>query len=171
VELGHITIMVEHMEKFHKLELAEIQLNRAIILFLDEEEYVSSITLAGAADEILGKYVRKLGGQTSIDMILNLVVSRGESQGLSAKEYRSTYMNGTKNALKHHDGSSDNHLTKDWEIEAISLIFRASMNFHILANKFNEYTLAFMKHMRFSRQDLFEGLGKDVVHKFDSMLN
>ena len=46
-------------ETLSNLDVAERQLERAIALFLDEEDYVSALTLAGAAEEILGKLLNK----------------------------------------------------------------------------------------------------------------
>ena len=50
-----------------KLEVAEHQLNVAIRLYLDEDDFVSAITLAGAAEEILGKLLEKQGRKHSLE--------------------------------------------------------------------------------------------------------
>ncbi|HEY6528588.1 MAG TPA: hypothetical protein VIZ65_07825 [Cellvibrionaceae bacterium] len=38
-----------------KIDAALVQLDCAIRLFLDEEDYISAITLSGAAEEIIGE--------------------------------------------------------------------------------------------------------------------
>lgn len=52
--------------KMTKLEAAKHQLAVAIQLFLDED-YLSSLTLAGAAEEILGKLSMRAGKPVAID--------------------------------------------------------------------------------------------------------
>ncbi|MEJ8850468.1 hypothetical protein [Variovorax rhizosphaerae] len=44
---------------FTKAQAARWQLDRAIALYLDEGDYVCAISLAGAADEILGKLLKE----------------------------------------------------------------------------------------------------------------
>ena len=45
-------------ETLSNLEIAKRQLERAISLFFDEQDFVSSLTLAGAAEKILGKILK-----------------------------------------------------------------------------------------------------------------
>ncbi len=49
----------------NKKSIALHQLNRAIELFLDEKDYICSITLSGAAEEILGRMVEHECDNTS----------------------------------------------------------------------------------------------------------
>ena len=44
-----------------KSELARLQIEKAIDLYLEEGDYASSITLAGAAEEMLGNILRETG--------------------------------------------------------------------------------------------------------------
>ncbi len=44
-----------------KLDIATRQLKRALEFFLDDNDLICSITLAGAAEEILGKLLEKQG--------------------------------------------------------------------------------------------------------------
>lgn len=44
-----------------KIELARLQIEKAISLFIDEKDYVCSLTLAGAAEEMLGNMLRTQG--------------------------------------------------------------------------------------------------------------
>ncbi len=46
---------------FTKLKIAKAQLEKAIQLFLEESDYVCSITLAGASEEVLGKLLEDKG--------------------------------------------------------------------------------------------------------------
>jgi len=48
-------------ETLSNLEIAKRQLDRSISLFFDERDYFSSLTLAGAVEEILGKILNHGG--------------------------------------------------------------------------------------------------------------
>ncbi len=66
-----------HMAKLHRFtadEIAERQLMSAIQMW-STEDYISCITLAGAAEEILGKRMRKLGLEPSFDNLKEAIVS------------------------------------------------------------------------------------------------
>jgi hypothetical protein len=54
-----------------KIDIATLQLNHAIDLFLEDRELVSAITLAGAAEEILGKLVERYGFPASLTRKVN----------------------------------------------------------------------------------------------------
>ena len=53
-----------------KKELAQSQLDVALRLYLQTEEYPSVNTLAGAAEEILGKIAAELGYEPALKKIL-----------------------------------------------------------------------------------------------------
>ncbi len=55
--------LVEYDKKFTftKLKIAKYQLEKAIQLFLEESDFVCSVTLAGASEEILGKLLETKG--------------------------------------------------------------------------------------------------------------
>jgi hypothetical protein len=122
------------MQSFSDDELAEIQLGRALSLFLDERDYVSSITLAAAAEELFGKcYRRKPRNDTTREIaLLNLsdvVRSIGRSQlcvELSERNDVVPMMNRTRDVLKH--GNSGKRFEADVEQEAIEMLERAIYN-------------------------------------------
>ena len=60
-----------------KLEVAEHQLNASIRLYLDANDYVSAVTLAGAAEEILGKLLEKQGRKHSVGEFAEACVKVG----------------------------------------------------------------------------------------------
>jgi hypothetical protein len=59
-------IDLDSLPWYTKQQLAEHQLDRAIRLLLDEKDAISAVTLAGAAEEILGKLVELQGGTHSL---------------------------------------------------------------------------------------------------------
>ena len=62
-----------------KLEVAEHQLNAAIRLYLDHDDFVSAITLAGTAEEILGKLLEKQGRKHSVSEFAETCVAVGRN--------------------------------------------------------------------------------------------
>lgn len=50
-----------------KVDVATAQLDRAIQLYLENDDLISSITLSGAAEEILGKLVSQGGQRNAFD--------------------------------------------------------------------------------------------------------
>jgi hypothetical protein len=56
------TFDLDSVPSFTKQELAMHQLDRAIRLLFEEGDCISAITLAGAAEEILGDMVKRQGG-------------------------------------------------------------------------------------------------------------
>ena len=54
-------------ERLTKADIALSQLNLAISLYLEDRELVSAVTLAGAADEILGTLCEKAGVRSALN--------------------------------------------------------------------------------------------------------
>lgn len=112
--------------------IAEHQLLSAIRRW-KEKDYISAITLAGAAEEILGKRLRKIGKEASFDNVKAAVLSLAKSLGEDAHKLDSTIadlINQTKNELKHYSG--DDELEFDLKEDAIELIDRAIANYTML---------------------------------------
>lgn len=114
-----------------KFEVAEKQLAKAIELFCAQEP-LPAITLAGAAEEILGKLVKDGGGVNALeeeikdrcDLYLVVFNCPGEPKDFA------TLMNNPRNELKHL--MSGNPLELNLEEEAVNLIQRAIDNFQKL---------------------------------------
>jgi len=51
-----------------QLQVALHQLDRAALLFLDSGDFISSITLAGAADSIMGETLKARGVDATLDL-------------------------------------------------------------------------------------------------------
>jgi len=81
-----------------KIDAAVDQLDWAIRLFLDHDAYTPAITLAGAAEELLGKTAadRAAFGQLKNKFALKL--------SLPESEISQNYLNKARNWLKHCDG-------------------------------------------------------------------
>jgi len=67
-------------ETLSAIEIAEHQLLAALKLWRDGD-YLSALTLAGAAEEILGKRLRKIGRAYSFEQIRNTIVDLARDYG------------------------------------------------------------------------------------------
>jgi hypothetical protein len=106
-----------------KIEAAIDQLEWAIRLFLDHQAYIPAITLAGAAEEILGE-------ATSQKSAHNILKDRlSEKLGMPKKQFSDEHLNLAKNWLKHWKSQQDNEVIElKLESEAIQYIYRAITN-------------------------------------------
>lgn len=111
-------------------DIAEHQLLAAIRLW-QEEDYLSSLTLAGAAEEILGKRLRKLGRELSFNQLRDLIVALARSEGETDPGLEKTIgemLNNTRNELKHYGG--DESLTFDLRSDCLEMLERAIARWH-----------------------------------------
>lgn len=139
-----------------KIQIAERQLTKAIELFC-EGDPLPAITLAGAAEEILGKLVKSGGGVTALeeeikdrlDLYQTVFGAAGDSKAFA------DLMNNPRNELKHRMSGAAVEL--NLEEEAVNLIQRAIDNFQKLKpgpnplfRKFEDEAAAWYR--RFSEQ-------------------
>jgi hypothetical protein len=106
-----------------KIDAAVDQLDWSIRLFLDHQAYVPAITLAGAAEEIIGETL-------SSESAFSLLKSRLSAEyGLPEKVVSQSHLNRSKNWLKHWQGLKDEEtVSLELETEAIQYIVRAVAN-------------------------------------------
>ena len=106
-----------------KHDAAVDQLDWAIRLFLDNNAYVPAITLAGAAEEILGEM---LGADSAFVQLKQRIMAMSD---LPEKVVTQLHINKSKNWLKHWQGLRDEEtINLDLETEAIQYIVRAVAN-------------------------------------------
>ena len=130
-------------QKLTKIEIAQQQLLHAIDLFCSGEKLVSAITLAGAAEEILGELVVDTGQTSSLENEVKDRCELFESFFGRAQDPKTFYgfQNNARNELKHVCTGKDVEL--DLEEEAVKLIERAIINFQLLRPGFNAAFQAF----------------------------
>lgn len=124
--------------------IAESQLNTAFALFFEQEGrsgqegYYSVITLAGAAEELLGKLLGDRKLENSLGLVKRLVASQfKEDTGISLLESEvQRALNAPKNMLKH--GSSGAPIEFDAKQSARSMLIRASMNYYKLTSEMTD---------------------------------
>lgn len=130
-------------QKLTKIDIAEQQLLHAIELFCSDERIVSAITLAGAAEEILGKLVSGARQTNSIESEVTDKCELFESFFGRVENPKTFYAqeNHARNELKHIGNGNDVEL--DLEQEAVNLIERAINNFKMLRPEGNSAFHAF----------------------------
>jgi hypothetical protein len=114
-----------------KFEVAEKQLAKAIDLFCAHEP-LPAITLAGAAEEILGKLVKDGGGVTALEEEIKDRCDLYQTvfgHPVDSKVF-ADLMNNPRNELKHR--MSGNPIELNLDEEAVNLIQRAIDNFQKL---------------------------------------
>ena len=111
-----------------KLEIAERQLNRAIILMIDHNDRVCAITLAGAAEEVLAGLLKSQGNTDVLSEIIESSIDMGKiiGQDWTIGDFKSNF-NFFRNELKHHDRGREN--IPIFEEAALEIIVRAIENF------------------------------------------
>jgi hypothetical protein len=122
-------------ESLTNLEIAKRQLDRSISLFFNEKDFVSSLTLAGAAEEILGKLLNKQGVPHVMDEIIKGSLALNDIEPGSpaepkAKKSIAGMMNRFKNKLKHYN--EDESITFSVDFYAAEMIDRAAQNYFTL---------------------------------------
>jgi hypothetical protein len=117
-----------------KLSVATQQLDTALRLYFGRRDYFSAITLAGAAEEILGVYLKRHRQPNAFDEDLeaSLRVYRWlHNQDTSPEKMHKT-INRVKNAAKHMQGFADVELFCDPREEARTILDRAVSNYYHL---------------------------------------
>lgn len=106
-----------------KIGAAVEQLDWAIRIFLDYKAYIPSITLAGAAEEVIGQGVK--------DRATSIILKDkyAAELGIPKKVVSDDYLNKAKNWLKHWDGRASNDvISLELDEEALQYIVRALAN-------------------------------------------
>ena len=116
---------------FDRLQLAVEQLDLAIELFLSHRSDVAALTLAGAAEEILGKAVNRIGGQSALEqthetLALTSRILRGVELKYNSVADEENY---ARNSVKHLREGEDATVTTDIHRAAQSMIVRACTNY------------------------------------------
>lgn len=119
---------------YYRDDLALNQLETALRLFFEANDFASVVTLAGAADEIFGKLLIDQGKENSLESFKKAVASIHLS--LYGEAVKTTHIadraNRAKNSLKHWDIGQPLIVKLDLEQEAKDMLFRAIDNYWLL---------------------------------------
>lgn len=111
------------------------------MLFLDDKDYVSALTLAGAAEEILGKLLNRDGKEHWLDSIskgalraLGFIEKETQSaEAAKIKKEIANFANQHKNRIKHYN--QDGAITLLIDVAAAEMIDRAISNYFDLTQR------------------------------------
>ena len=140
-------------QTYQRINLAQEQLNVALELFLDGRSYVSSLTLAGAAEEIFGKALFARGEETVLDRNHSAIAPVEElfrEKPYSLKEFVNE-KNRVRNAAKHMRDQFETEVFADLEDEALWMLARACDNYGRLdlpqTDRMHEFNEWFYEHV------------------------
>ncbi|MGQ0696938.1 MAG: hypothetical protein ACT4PZ_01725 [Panacagrimonas sp.] len=120
-------------ERLPRSHIAKVQLVKAIELFITEQ-FIPSITLAGAAEEIFGKLLNHQGQkpilEQSFEEIQRIREATGRQDILGGKNKKETIeaWNKARNNLKHHGNTEEDFVVINTCDEAYWMIKRALDN-------------------------------------------
>jgi hypothetical protein len=136
-----------------KIRAAVDQLDWAIKLFLDHKAFVPAITLAGAAEEIIGQTI---GSEAAFNILRERLSIQSS---LSPAIVSQMHLNMAKNWLKHWQGMKDEETIEvELETEAIQYIVRAITNLATHDKSCTSETPRFFEWIEKNRKDLLNGL-------------
>src|SRR3989304_520601 len=118
-------------QSYDKRCIALTQIETALRLYREGDDYFSALTLAGAAEEIFGKLLKARGQSNALDDLTSGAVLLhkhlfGEEAG--AKEFAER-ANRARNALKHLEAGGFPTITLDIREEAKDMLNRAIDNY------------------------------------------
>jgi hypothetical protein len=121
---------------YSKLEVATEQLDLALRLYLRNKEYLAVITLAGAAEEILGVYLKAHDQPNALEKHLDasLALYRWMWNSDGSRDKMHKVVNRVKNGSKHMMGVKDKTLHCSPKKEAKKVLDRAVSNYYSLMN-------------------------------------
>jgi len=147
--LGSLKTIVA-IRAYYRRELALAQLETALQLYFENDDRGSIITLAGAADEVFGKYLERAGRESSFKSLVVAVTeirARMFGEPLEPEEVKAIAdrANSARNSLK-HIGETD--IVKfDLETEARDMLYRAIDNYWLLEQTLTPAMERFQREM------------------------
>lgn len=140
------TLNLDEMPTFTKLEVAVHQLERALRLFLDENDYVCAITLAGASEEILGKLLEQSGKEHALGSFVKACIAIGKN--IHDEEWPPktfvTMANEFRDSLKH---ITDGQVVTVPKEAAVEILDRAIENYWLLTTDETPLMRRFMEEV------------------------
>ncbi|WP_341313518.1 hypothetical protein WN982_19385 [Paraburkholderia sp. IMGN_8] len=118
----------------NRIDLAHEQLEMALDAFLERHRFASAITLASAAERVLGQALRHAGKQPGVDWkfdAADLVHTKLHGRRLDRKTFNDAE-NCVANALRHFDRTNAPAFEADLEEAACWMLVRACENAHRL---------------------------------------
>jgi len=137
-------------QTYDKRFIALTQLESALRLFREGDDYFSALTLAGAAEEILGDLLRSRGQQNALDDLTSgavLIHKHLFGEEVEAKEFVKR-ANRDRNASKHLMAGGFPTITLDIRDEAKDMLERAIGNYWRLEESLTPAMRLFTREQR-----------------------
>ena len=134
-------------------DVAIVQLERAIRLFLNEKDFISSVTLACAAEGILGEYIKETGEQPHAEQ-LKAVLHDAVLPNHTLKQINDDYVNRARNFFKHKHRALDQRFKFEPETEAICALVRSITNAALVTEAVSDSAVSFFKWLTANRPEL-----------------
>ena len=112
----------------HKIEIAKRQLDVAIDILRSDGDYLAVITLAGAAEEILGVLVKRQNKLAMVDHLKELDSKLSGGRKFDVVNYE---INVIRNALKHAKFPDEDEIEVE-HCDAVAMLSRAVTNYILL---------------------------------------
>ena len=112
-----------------KRRICLIQLEQSLRL-LEEGDPVSALTLAGAAEEILGCIAKRKGHEPRVTYEADYLASMADyvRKPRPPRKQVIAALNKPRNHLKHQDDGRNVKVSADWQFEAESMLLRCMFN-------------------------------------------
>jgi hypothetical protein len=124
------------MSGIQKLDIAKELLESALFHYYETQSYFASLHLAGAAEEVLGRYVENTGSKSSFASLRDGAVRISEilygEENSSCEKSIAQVMNSAKNSTKHMNEKNDDRVFFDAKSAAKDLLDRAVTNYYHL---------------------------------------
>ncbi len=130
-----------------RAEMALTQLESALRLYREGQDYYSVVTLAGAADEVLGQLLKAQGKVNSLDSWVQAVRAINDHLGGPPIDPASiaARANLARNALKHWSPDQPRMISFDLEEEAADMLNRAIDNYWQYAHSLSDSMARFQR--------------------------
>ena len=139
------------IRSYSKFDIAVGQIDTAIGLYIQGADPFSSLTLAGAGEEILRGFLLK-SGKTPVIEDLGAAIAEIKKihtgQPVSLQEGKSI-LNKPRNSAKHLDIKDDEIVQADPIYNAHDMIMRAVSNYHRLTSHYTTNMISFLQQAAF----------------------
>jgi len=128
------------LQSFAKIEIAISQINTAIDIYMNGQDLFSVITLAGAGEEILARFIKMANKESSLKKhaVALLVIHQEINKNLPSLKNVINSLNKAKNSIKHMDDTEDDYVIMDPRFEAEAMLHRAIENYYTLTGQLTE---------------------------------
>jgi len=139
--------------KIKKLDIALNHLQMAIDMFFKNQDLLCVLTLAGAAEEILGQYATRANEETMLDLLCSSL-EKNHSINMDNQAFKWEYLNKARNIVKHFNKDETEIIELDPESEALTMLIRAIGNLYSHDKTVTYNTPALMEWIYKNRKDL-----------------